>query len=623
MQANRTTVALLAVLALAGTWSASGLAAESAAAPSGEAASEEAAALPTIQLSGMSFTTRKHQFKLAPSGLPEQIVIRPAPAELPLESRGKSLPDVELAKLGRGPQLRAPLRLVARVAGKQVEAKVRKPARPKLEEGNVVCQSELAVGPVAARLNVRYEPGGIMSVGLGYAGRGEVDALELLVELTGPVDMAIPGPAVPEKVQAQPAEHYQLPIRPDSTIWGNAPADCRDGGRPAPGLLGQLYVGNGDRGFTWITDGKDNGWAIDPGTSMALLETDEAGRVSWRMRLINRTTRLGGSKAVRFSLLVHPATDRSGAARRRQWLAWPEGDAKAVPTTWESRAALRADLGLLRADVAAVLEASATGAVLEGPAGGAALSASQDNAATYPLGLFRYLACTHTGLPARVVPRSFARPGARRSPERIVLGRVLLHDVGVDLSALVDLAGAARFVGALEEFGYFEGDVEFIPYWRSGPLVRFGEAPEADEAFATAEQRDAGGTYVSVYRRPWDDGRRKGRHVMFVIVNERDEPARQRLQLLDPEKLLGGSLHITLGDVIRAYELAGVPDDSDWRREKLLRARATRNKALRDLEDQGAVLIAEAAPGQTSHIFGPVFVPAHDFRILYVSAVGK
>jgi len=618
MKTNPAKVASLAFLSLAALWLTAALAAESAAPPSGEAP-----ALPAIKLGGMSFTTGKHQFTLAPSGLPEQIVIRPSPDELPVESRGKSLPDVELVKIGRGPQLRAPVRLVAQVAGKQIEAQVRTAARPKLEEGNVVCQSELAIGPVAVRLNVRYEPDGTMSAGLGYAERGEIDALELVVDFTGPVDMAVPGPAVPEKVEAQPAEHYRLPIRTDATIWGNAAADCREGGRPAPGLLGQLYVGNGDRGFTWLTDGKDDGWGIDPGTSMAVLESDEAGRITWRMRLINRTTRLSGSKAVRFSLLVHPATDRPADARRRAWLAWPQGTAKAVATTWESRTALRADPALLRADAAAVLEAFATGAVLEGPAGGAALSASQDNAATYPLGLFRYLACTHTGLPVRIAPRTFARPGARRAPERIVLGRALLHDVGVDLSALVNLAGAARFVAALEEFGYFEDDVEFIPYWRTGPLVRFGEAPEADEAFATAEQRDAGGTYVSIYRRPWEDGRRKGRQVMFVLVNERDEPVRQRLHLLEPERLLGGSPGATLADVIRAYELASVPEDSDWRREKLLSARATRNKALRDLEDQGAVLIAEAAPGQTSHIFGPVFVPAHDFRILYASAVGK
>jgi len=618
MKTNPAKAASLAFLSLAALCQAGALAAESTGPSSGEAA-----ALPDIKLDGMSFTTGKHRFQLAPWGLPEQIVIRPAPAELPLESRGKSLPDVELVKLGRGPQLRGPVRLVAQVAGKQVEAQVRTAARPEFDEGNVVCQSELVVGPVAARLNVRYEPDGTMSVGLGYAGRGEIDALELLVELTGPVDMAIPGPAVPDKVQAQPAEHYRLPIRTDATIWGNATVDCQDGGRPAPGLLEQLYVGHGDRGFTWLTGGKDNGWVIDPGTSMAVLETDETGRVSWRMRLINRTTRLGGGKGLRFSLFVHPATDPAADARRRQWLAWPAGPAKVVPVTLEGRRDVRDEPSLLRADAAAVLEAFATGAVLEGPAGGTALSASQDNAATYPIGLFRYLACTHTGLPARVVPKTFVHPGGRRAPERVVLGRALLHDVGVDLSALVNLAGAARFVAALEEFGYFEEDVEFIPYWRTGPLVRFGEAAEADEAFATAEQQAAGGTYVSIFRRPLDDGRRRGRQVMFVILNERDVPVRQRLHLLDPERLLGGSVDATLGDVIRGYELAGVPEDSDWRREKLLGARATRNKALRDLEDQGAVLITEAAPDQTSHIFGPVFIPAHDFRILYAAGTGK
>jgi len=582
----------------------------------------QAVELPDVKLGGTGFSTAKHQFQLAPSGLPEQIVIKPAAGEIPLGNRGRSVPDAVLAGLGRGPQLRLPIRLVAWRAGEEIEAKVRRPAKPKLDGGNVVCQSELAIGPIAARMSIRYEPDGAMLIGLGYAGKGEIDAFELVVDLIGPVDMAIPGPVVSDKVEARPAKRYRLPLRSDAVIWGNAKADSEEGGPTEPGLLEQLYVGSGDRGFTWLCDGDDNGWSIDPNGSMALLESDDAGRITCRMRLVNQTTRLSGSKGVRFALLLHPSADRPADARPQQWLAWPEGEAKSVSTALEGRRTAREEPSLLRADGAAVHGSFALGAVLEGPAGGAAASASADHADTYPLELFRYFACTHTGLPARVVPETFARPGGSPRPERIVLGRALLHDVGVDLAKLVDLASAARLVNALEEFGYFGEEVEFTPYWRSGAAVRFGEAAEADEAFATAEQRGQGGTYVSLFRRPVDGGR-KAYRVMFVIVNERDEPVRERLYLFEPDRLMGGAIAATLGDVIRRYELDGIPHDSDWRQQNLLAAQSTKTTAFRDLEDQGAVTRAETAPGETYAVFGPIYVPAHDFRVLYASTDGK
>jgi hypothetical protein len=92
--------------------------------------------------------------------------------------------------------------------------------------------------------------------------------------------------------------------------------------------------------------------------------------------------------------------------------------------------------------------------------------------------------------------------------------------------------------------------------------------------------------------------------------------------LLTPEKLLGGRVNSKLSDIIRDYKLTGIPDDSDWRQEKLLRTRSTKSLALMDLEDRGGVVAAEPAAGQGSQIFGPIFVPAHDFRIIYGYAVG-
>jgi hypothetical protein len=351
---------------------------------------------------------------------------------------------------------------------------------------------------------------------------------------------------------------------------------------------------------------------------MALLENDEAGRVTWRMRFINRTTRLSGTKDVKFAVLLHPASNKPADARRRAWLEPADDTATATaPLTVASRGQLADNTQPLRADAAATFEAFGASAVLEGPAGGRAVSATQDNAATYPLGLFRYLACTHTGLSARVVPETIrqVRPGGDRRADRIVLGRALLHDIGVDVATLAHLADAARLLSALDEFGYFEDNVEFVPYWRSGSLVRYGEVAEAAEAFDVTEEGAQGRTYVSVFRRPFEERGRRGYQAMMVIVNERDQPARERLYLLDSQRLLGGPTASTVATIMGTYDAAGIPDDSDWNKRKWPGRNGSR-KALRDLEDRGAVIDSEAK-GQTAEMFGPLFIPPHDFRIVY------
>ena len=72
-----------------------------------------------LRLQANAVQTSKHTLTLAPSGLPEQIEIKADRSELSLEQRqNRAAPSkVELRAIGRGPQLRAPVRIEA-VRGK-------------------------------------------------------------------------------------------------------------------------------------------------------------------------------------------------------------------------------------------------------------------------------------------------------------------------------------------------------------------------------------------------------------------------------------------------------------------------------------------------------------------------
>jgi hypothetical protein len=68
----------------------------------------------------------------------------------------------------------------------------------------------------------------------------------------------------------------------------------------------------------------------------------------------------------------------------------------------------------------------------------------------FPLSLFRYLAGTHTALGAqlRTDAATLTSAGASPAPDRMALGRALLHDIGVDVSSLANPVEAARVVQA-------------------------------------------------------------------------------------------------------------------------------------------------------------------------------
>jgi len=599
-----------------------------------------------IELKGDTFETLKHRITVGKSGLPAQIVIKADPRDLPLEKRGGKVSDAELVALGRGPQFRSPMRLVAVVEGRRIEGWAAAPAKLKAQgKSELEYSSTVTVGPFKVELVTRYDCDGSMTCELTYTGAGgEADGLELVMELAGPVDLAWPGLPAGTKPGAVPAAQLvaALPGGSDKTVWSSAE---RKGGSFVP----YLFFGSADRGFTWLCD-SDKGWVLDPKQPAISIERDKAGQITWRVRFVNRRTKAKGKRAVKFALLTHPASPKQKSYRRRQWLAW-EADGAVVKgdalggkgpdsvdglgrTTLAARERMKEACRKLSAEnkandtvlgglTASALEAYASRLELSGAAAAWMASAEKDGVSLYPASMFRALAGTCKGLSVRVQPnvRKIVSPGDSPSFDRQMLGRALVHDVGVDLKGLAQPVHFVRLVNALDEFGFFEDEgTEMIPYWRNANLVRYGEAWEGENAFALTEENPAARVYVTVFRRPFERKGRKGYKAMFVVMNESDQAVRDRFYVFEPGRIFGGPNRMTAKEIVESYEFRAIPRDSDWRKGKVLARQSGRGgasfAALMDMEDKGVVLAADSK-GQDAEIYGPLFVRAHNYRVLY------
>lgn len=571
------------------------------------AAFVRAAADDTFTVSGRAVQTARHRFEVAESGLPSQIVVESDVRELPLELRaaGTEVSDAVLTAIGRGTRLRAPVRLVATVDGESIVAQVTAPG-PVIRnvEGSATCDAAMAVGPYDVNIAARYDAAGAVTVRLVHERvRDAVATLALELELVGPVDMVCRPPDAPGPDAISLAGIDFSIGGEEGVVWDSLVGDA---GRP--GRVARLFVGSGDGGFTWRCD-EETGWVHDDGQPTMVLECDELGRVTWRVLLVGVPVETRSKQSVEFVLRVHPTHARASGYRRTQWLDWPAAPdgGEVIPSTFpgfgppgdDPVGRFRELRGGFCADIA---------------------SAREDHIDLYRPSAVRMAAATWSSDTTRIRSNvRQVRPGDDPAFDRQVLGRSVLHDIGVAIQGVDQPVEFLRLVRALREFGYFEdADTEFIPYWRSGELVRFGEGFDPTSAFALTEESPAAHTYVSVYRRPFEAGGKKGYKALLVIMNERDEPVRERLYLLEPGKVLGPEGSTLTGlEIIQGYDFGTIPDDSDWRREKVGTYRwmfgAT---GLMDAEDGGYVTVS-TSKGQTAAIYGPVYIPRHDYRILY------
>ncbi|MBS3764686.1 MAG: hypothetical protein KGZ25_15410, partial [Planctomycetes bacterium] len=273
--------------------------------------------------------TGKHNIAVSPQGLPSQIFIRPDPRELPLEVRegGMKLSEDDLIEIGRGPQLRDPMRLEATIDGQRVPGEVVRAARLiRRGKSEVEYESVMRFGELEVALKSRYDCDGSLHCRLEYGGEKPVDIekLEMVMPTSGLVDI---GFAETGRGGMTAADTWECSL-PDheGVVW-----DSKRSRRPlAYGrFVPWFWFGSGDRGFTFYCD-SSQGWIMDPGGSTLQLERNADGEVTMRVQFVNHGTIVEGKHTIPFSLLVHPAKDKPDNYRTAAWYytlgpAWAAG----------------------------------------------------------------------------------------------------------------------------------------------------------------------------------------------------------------------------------------------------------------------------------------------------------
>ena len=264
------------------------------------------------------FDTLKHRFTLDGSGLPAQIDIRPDPRELPLEQRaaGAKVSGDTLQSIGRGPQLRAPLRLEAVIGGKRVTAQVVAPAKAvRTGQSEIEYASTLRIGPLSAELLTRYDCDGSLHATLIYGSDTpvKIERLELVGDIAGTVDLVLSQTTSDTYTGADRGE-CSLSSKP-GVLWDSTMTQME---LFYSRFIPWFWFGSADRGFSWYSSG-DEGWMLDKEGSTMLLERNKAGDVTWRVMFVNHPVEVEGRRTLDFSILTHPAKPKPENYRLYAW----------------------------------------------------------------------------------------------------------------------------------------------------------------------------------------------------------------------------------------------------------------------------------------------------------------
>ena len=278
---------------------------------------------PFVPLQGDDNTveTLKHVIDVDATGLPRQITIKPEVTDVPLEYRkdlAKAPKDV-LVRHGRGPQLRKPLRLVAVVEGKRIEAQAIEPAKPVRKwKSEREYASKVKIGPLDANLTVRYDLDGSMRVDMNWGPAGsqavEIDALELVGDFAGHYDLVVTATQGGGMSGTDRSNCY-LPAG-TGEVWSSIDV-------PLPEmfysrLIPWFLVGSGNRAFTWICD-SDRGLMLDRESAMITLHRQKPGELTARIRLVNHPVAVRGRRDATFSILTHPSKPKPENHRQIGW----------------------------------------------------------------------------------------------------------------------------------------------------------------------------------------------------------------------------------------------------------------------------------------------------------------
>lgn len=251
-----------------------------------------------------------------------------------------------------------------------------------------------------------------------------------------------------------------------------------------------------------------------------------------------------------------------------------------------------------------------------------------DVVAQYPISIYRYMTKHFLGLVTNIVPGAVgATPGDDTRLDRQYLGLGLLHDVGVSPSGphgnLRNVNQAMRLIDILTDFGLFEdGEVEFIPYWRSQDIIRYGNgrtryAPSIDLSKAVPDEQ----VYISVYRRPFEKDGRQGYKALIVIMNGFRRDVRSSLRILQPQRLFGGANNFTRADAFSRYEAEFDSASAlltEWSTDgNSTPVSSTDDNSTPVLIDPEHGNVVELLSDENGEFYGPVYVPRHNYRIFY------
>ncbi|MFO7870213.1 MAG: hypothetical protein R6V03_02135 [Kiritimatiellia bacterium] len=309
-----------------------------------------------MEITDGGFKTLKHSFTVGENGLPEQIRIKPDKRDLPLELRenDEDIDEQLLVTLGRGPQLSSPMRIEAVIDGRRVRAEVLNEAElVRKWKSELEYRSRLRLGPLDATIEVRYDADGAMTCDMEYNSceTASIDRLQLVAEFRGGFQFAasskagknatLSGAVIPEvKLGPGPGVVW------DSTGPDRSPLYYST-------MVPILTFGNGDRGFTWISD-SDRGWVLDRDGSTLQLIRRNNDSLRMEVSFVNHTSVVDDEKRrLRFMLLTHPAKPKPAQYRRiayfREHFCFGEaramrfrGQMPAIPATLDN--ALTGDL---------------------------------------------------------------------------------------------------------------------------------------------------------------------------------------------------------------------------------------------------------------------------------------
>lgn len=546
-------------------------------------------------LEGNAVRSGRVSFTIDGTGLPAGIAVAARPDELPLASREGGAPAADvLAAIGRGPLLRGPVRLEAMIGGKPVVAAAAAAAKPTAAGEAVRAAGKAAAGPLSLATTADYRDAGRIDLTIVAKGDATVDGLVLVLPVAGVVDLAIPLAAAAAAAET-PLGAF-TPAEIDGVAWSNLSGNGSKQVVAAPGVVAPLFFGSGDRGFViTVPDAKD--WPIDPAKASFEVVRDKQGAVEARWHFCNRPQSLATERTFTLSIQVLPASAAAGPGRLALWQKPPAGG---VP-------AAKALAGPVVEGVVDVPESVVK-------LGGGRIGSAE---------VFRYVCGAPAGLPGvvRPDPAGKARAGGDAGGSRILIGRALSHGLAVDGGAIAHRADLLRAVRALAACGVFDekAAVETVPPWRSAGVARYGEEFTSTGGFEVTAENPVARVHTTAFILPRGAGATGPRQTLFVIVNEGDKPVREQFYVTKPLAAFGGPNRASAKGLVGGWDYAGLPADSDWRRDVLVAATPGSEKnldpALIDLEDGGFVAQTKATP--ELEVYGPLFIPARGYRLVW------